>query len=198
MGKFEDLTGQKFGFLEAIERLPNEGRFIRWKVKCVCGNERIKITAEVKRGHSCGCWNRDCRLTHGHTFSSKTPKYLNRLRSPTYTSWRGMRNRCLNPKSEHYDDYGGRGIQICSKWDSFENFLADLGERPFGMTLDRVNNDGNYEPSNCRWASGSEQAKNKRSRKLITNFSDEEIHLEFIRRFGNGGQETPPVQAFAC
>lgn len=184
MGKFQDLVGQKFGFLEVISRLPNEDRFVRWLCKCRCGTEGIvKITADVKRGHSCGCWNRNCRLKHGHTSSAGIPKYLSRLRSPTYGSWRGMRNRCSNPKAAHWADYGGRGITICERWNSFELFLEDMGERSEGMSLDRINNNGNYEPLNCRWATQSEQVRNQRRGKLLEKFSDEEIVQEFNRRF---------------
>jgi hypothetical protein len=86
------------------------------------------------------------------------------MQSDTYRSWHGMRQRCSDPKQENYKYYGGRGITVCDRWQSFENFLADMGERPEGTSIDRYpDNDGNYEPGNCRWATRSQQQHNKRT-----------------------------------
>jgi hypothetical protein len=94
--------------------------------------------------------------THGHASTGNN--------SPTYRTWRSMRKRCLDKAHLHYDRYGGAGVTICERWDSFENFLADMGERPEGKTLDRYPvKDGNYEPGNCRWATKREQALNRKS-----------------------------------
>lgn len=104
-------------------------------------------------------------------------------KTPEYHAWVNMKDRCLNPKHKQYKDYGGRGIQICERWLKLENFFKDMGERPSGLTLDRINNDGNYEPSNCKWATWKEQQNNRRPRlsrelMLISGLSEEERQIE--------------------
>lgn len=113
-------------------------------------------------GHtgSCGCM-KGARITKRKTRHGMAG-------TPTYISWLSMHERCTNPKFKQFHDYGGRGIRICERWELFESFLADMGERPPGRTLDRwPDNDGNYEPGNCRWATPKEQARNSRSPKFV-------------------------------
>jgi len=98
--------------------------------------------------------------THGHTARGES--------SPTYQAWAAMRHRCLRPSNPRFADYGGRGITVCERWSSFAAFLSDMGERPNGMQIDRIDNDGNYEPSNCRWATAKEQTRNRRNNRLLT------------------------------
>jgi hypothetical protein len=88
--------------------------------------------------------------------------------TPTFRTWTALRKRCLDPRSDQYPDYGGRGIRVCHRWLTFENFLADMGERPAGTTIDRIDHEGHYEPANCRWATAKVQGRNKRNNVLVT------------------------------
>lgn len=128
---------------------------------CVCGTQKIirldgLISGAVK---SCGCFQKDLqrerRTTHNHS------------RSRTYRSWQAMHNRCYNRKYSDYHNYGGRGIAVCPRWDKFENFLEDMGERPKGLDLDRTDNSGNYCKENCRWVTKAENNRNKRTNVLL-------------------------------
>jgi len=161
-----DLTGKSFGRLVVRERAgADKGGHARWRCLCLCGRETIVEGGSLRRGDtaSCGCIaierGRDQGLSnirHGHSTDGG--------HSPTYHSWHAMTQRCTNPKHKGYPNYGGRGIKICERWRKFSNFLADMGERPEGKTLDRKDNDGNYEPGNCRWATYGEQNSNQRRR----------------------------------
>lgn len=160
-----DLVGQSFGRLMVLGRAGiASNRRATWRCRCVCGRETIVIGGDLRSGRtrSCGCLRKELRvrkiaLKHGHK--------ANNITTRTYNSWQGMLKRCTDPKSISYPRYGGRGIKVCERWlHSFENFLADMGERPDSTSLDRKDNDGNYEPGNCRWATFKEQANNKRKK----------------------------------
>jgi len=134
---------------------------------CDCGSFGLIRTGNLRNGvtASCGCLKRENFLKavviHGHS----RIKSNGGLRvSQTYTVWQGIHARCTNPKHIGYKNYGGRGISVCGRWDKFENFLADMGEKPEGLSIDRKDNDGNYEPRNCRWATRLEQRHNSRPR----------------------------------
>lgn len=121
--------------------------------KCECGKKRDFRKIDLLRGatRSCGCWSVDRSWKHGLDGT------------PTHFCWAGMLSRCRNEKNHAFKHYGGRGILVCDRWHDFRNFLADMGEKPDGMSIDRINNNGNYEPSNCRWATSSQQNRNKRA-----------------------------------
>lgn len=164
MAKLIDLAGQKFGRLTVISyaRKDKEGNIL-WNCLCDCGNTKIILRNNLKSGHtqSCGCYKIEVVTNHGHAKSGN--------KSPTYHSWCGVITRCINPNHKNYMDYGGRGITVCERWShSFKNFLEDMGERPKGMSIDRINNDGNYYKENCKWSTITEQNRNMRNNVRLT------------------------------
>lgn len=140
-----------------------------WLCRCSCGNVVIVKSQRLLRGEtkSCGCLKLEL-LTQRHQEQRQSYKHghgsQRKKLSPTYISWQSMKRRCAYPNPRGYQNYGGRDITVCARWDeSFSAFLMDMGERPEGKTLDRINPDGNYEPTNCRWATASEQRRNHRA-----------------------------------
>ena len=165
MGKFQDLTGQRFGRLIALEVVgKNSKNESIWKCQCDCGNTTEVLMGKLVHGRtkSCGCYRRD--------FKKYDAKYNEIIYRRLYCIWSKMRQRCLKPYCEAYKDYGGRGITICKEWEDFNNFrdwALSNGYRD-DLTIDRIDNDGNYEPSNCRWATMLQQQNNKRNNRLLT------------------------------
>jgi len=142
MRKIVDLTGKRFGRWVALALHPGRSRWreAMWLCRCDCSSERIVRGVSLRHGDttSCGCFARERATKHG----------LSRTR--TYRVWQGIKQRCFNPQAKHYSYYGGRGITVCERWLTFENFYADMGDPPPGMSLDRIDPNGNYEPENCR------------------------------------------------
>lgn len=162
--KVIDLTGQRFGRLVVIERAENIKGKCFWKCRCDCGKQLI-VSANHLRMHntfSCGCYQKD--------MTSNARKKTGMSSKRIYFIWSAMKQRCFNPKYKQYADYGGRGITVCDKWkDDFQTFYDYVSQLPHfgeeGFSIDRINNDGNYEPGNVRWATKSEQNKNQRKRR---------------------------------
>lgn len=169
MGKWIDLTGQRFGRLTVVRRAGSDKHKHRlYECVCDCGAELHVISLSLKRGttKSCGCLRNDVTreraTTHGHSAGYKF--------TTEFMCYRGMKKRCTNENNKSYKDYGGRGIKVCDRWlESFENFYADMGSKPSPKhSIDRIDVDGNYEPLNCRWATAEEQVRNKRIYQSVT------------------------------
>jgi len=156
--------GMKFGRLRILSLAgrTSSGRAV-WLCQCECGKTKKVVNGNLMTGavRSCGCLIGESNISHGACRGGKI--------TSEWITWKNLRNRCLNPKDKDFKNYGGRGIKVCERWaSSFANFIADVGERTSPQhTLDRINNDGNYEPGNVRWATKSEQRKNQR-KKLST------------------------------
>lgn len=161
MAAFTDKTGQRFGQLVVLRQTPERDRWGRiwWECLCDCGQLCIVQGKRMQSGHtrSCGCRQGGYRHGHGRGRGQ---------RHPLFEMWLGMIKRCHRPYNTGFKYYGGRGIAVCERWHDFPAFLADVGERPSPeLTLDRINNDGNYEPGNVRWATRKQQAANQRPRR---------------------------------
>lgn len=162
MSRFVDMTGMTFGRLTVVSFSRRRGHNSIWVCKCSCGKLSAVSRTNLVTGNtsSCGCLRAEvsgnARRRHGLT------------ETPTWYSWAGMMDRCYDRSTNSYRHYGARGIKVCERWHTFEHFLADMGARPPGKySIDRIDNGGNYEPSNCRWATIKEQARNMRTNRVV-------------------------------
>lgn len=188
MGKKLDFLGKKIGRWTVVKE---NGRFypgghILWFCVCECGNTQNITGNTLKSGNStsCGCYHAEMVgnmvRTHGAT------KCKDHKETREYTSWMQMKSRCRNTNLKSYKDYGGRGVTVCSRWlgeDGFINFLSDMGERPEGHSLDRYpNNNGNYEPSNCRWATRPQQQRGRRNNIWLEHEGERLVMTDWLKR----------------
>ena len=163
MGRKIDLTGKKIGRLTVITEAGSDKHgHVKWLCQCECGTQKVILGDPLQRGltRSCGCLRKEAvsKATSTHGMSGTT----------TYSAWNSMLGRCIYPNTNGYKNYGGRGITVCERWlHSFENFYADMGVKPKKLTLERIDNNKGYSPDNCKWASRTENNRNKRTNRII-------------------------------
>ena len=157
MPKFRNIIGWRFGSLVVVARAANLGHQVAWECLCDCGKRKvIRANSLIRRQTvSCGCFNAKKSLRHG------------KRKSPEYQAWANIKNRCNNPSHPLYKYYGGRGIKLSPLWNDFNNFYSDMGDRPKGRWIERVDNDAGYSPENCIWATPRTQSRNRRSNRYL-------------------------------
>lgn len=172
----KDLTSCRFGMLLVLSKHSMNAAGSRWLCLCDCGRQTVVDRCNLKKVKSCGCYRSEAttksKTTHGKTGTK------------VYRAWRHMLNRCGNPNDGKWKDYGGRGISVCERWQSFEHFYTDMGDPPDGTSLDRIDVNGNYEPSNCRWATPVVQARNKRGNHLLEFRGETKTMAEWSEQLG--------------
>lgn len=179
--KFRDLTGQSFGLLQVVGYAGKDSRRnSMWICKCRCGVQKAVVSTSLTRGQtkSCGCQ----QLPH----MRKGTTGIRQRDHIAFGSWAAMKGRCYRKKDKSFHDYGARGIRVCERWlHSFQNFLEDMGPKPSAnYTIERINNNGHYEPGNCRWATRREQRRNTRKTRLFFFRGESKILSDWCEEFG--------------
>lgn len=179
--KAAELLGKKINRLTVIGVAPRWRWRIRWQCQCECGNLSVVTSQNLLSGKakSCGCYSNEAT---GNRFRKHGKRW-----SVEYQMWCNMIQRCTNPRDTEYHNYGGRGISVCESWHKFENFYADMGDAPKGLTIDRKDTNGNYEKDNCRWATALEQARNTRRNRMITHNGRTQALSAWVEETGLSG-----------
>ena len=177
MPRLKHTIGSRFGRLVITQR---NGTAIT--CKCDCGKNTVVHIANLCTGHttSCGCLRTEKTIKR----SSKHGHAKRKLHSATYHTWSDMIKRCSNPKNKSWSDYGGRGIKVCDEWHAFENFLKDMGEKPVGFTIDRINVNGPYKKDNCKWSTRTEQNRNTRQNHILSDGLETKTLQEWANSLG--------------
>ena len=178
-GRARDISGESFGRLTAIAIVENRNHVYHWLCICECGSDVVVRTASLVSGNtkSCGCLSLDVSrnrfLSHGLSDTRE------------YNAWKSMQARCNSQGNASYSRYGGRGISVCERWESLENFILDMGKHPGeGYSIDRIDNDGDYTPENCRWATRKEQTRNMKTNRMLKLGSETLCVAEWADRIG--------------
>ena len=193
MSDYADFASRKYGLWSILYRVENDHNgATRWMCKCDCGTEKVQWKGNLVRGltRSCGCAKgssisvakKGIAVTHGMT------------KTPVWHTWQSMLGRCLNPNAKSFPIYGARGIKVCEKWLTFEGFFEDMGDRPLGTTLDRIDTDGDYCKENCRWATKDVQERNKRTNVFLEAFGEKKIITDWVRDTRCNTKHTATVQ----
>jgi hypothetical protein len=195
MKRFAVHKGDRYGKFVVLREVESRSGKRMVLCRCECGNFKSVRLGNLRSGNtsSCGCNRSIGRVTHGMSYEHE------------YRSWKSMKERCLNPTSSNYSNYGGRGIGICSRWLKFSNFIADMGKAPSEChSVDRIDNNGSYCSANCRWATSQEQARNRRNNLMISMDGVSKSLVEWIEDIGGNYQTIysrllrgmPPREAF--
>ena len=198
MGAKKELSGRTFGRLIVISDSGKRAKdgTIYWSCRCECGNILDVYSKSLTNGktRSCGCLNMDSLRANGKEAIKHIRQWMKKNKHPSvthgktnskeYVSWIKLKSRCENPNDIRYDLYGKRGIKVCERWKKFEEFYADMGSCPDGFSIDRIDNEKDYYPENCRWATKSQQQRNKRNNRKIEAFGEVKLLCEWSNKFG--------------